>query len=94
VTKPLATGKAMVTSEIVPVGHSTPLRWGVKLYAAAANSQTIYVVEPGKTLDDGFPVVAGETLDVRVDDLAKVYVTAAVGGASAGEAQELRYLAW
>jgi hypothetical protein len=90
----LVTGKALVTSEIIPVGNFIPLVWGVQLYAMPTNTNTIYIVGPGQTIDEGYPLAAGVSVLVRIDDLSKVLVCADVGGTSAGVAQELRYFAW
>lgn len=91
---PIYTGKTSVTSEIQPLGYSVSLRWGVQIYSDTANTSAIYIVEPGKTIDDGYPIYPGERLEIRVDDLAKVYLTSASSGGSGVGAQELRYLAW
>jgi hypothetical protein len=60
----------------------TPIE-GVVVKALAANTGTVYVTGPGGVAA-GFPLAAGESVSMAIDDLAKVYLFfAALGDGAA-----------
>ncbi len=62
---------------------SVRTRHGVVLRAAPSNSGIVYVgFVAGVTVDNGFPLLAGESLSLEVADLNQVYVIASVAAQS------------
>jgi hypothetical protein len=55
---------------------------GVRVRAATANGIVIYVGRVGVTVVDGYPLPAGEELEVQVEDISTVYMIATPAGNS------------
>lgn len=85
------TARDFYTGQVTNIGNVTPvvlgasqrLRLGVTVLAPSTNSGTIYVASTssGANSRDGFPLIAGASIDIKIDDINKVYV---VGSASSG----------
>ena len=52
---------------------------GVRVRAATANTAVVYVGPAGVTVESGYPLPAGEEVEVQIADVSKVYVTAESG---------------
>lgn len=57
---------------------STALRDGVWVQALSTNSGTLYIGGSGVTTSTGYPLAAGASVFVPIDDLSKIY---AIGSA-------------
>ena len=55
---------------------------GVRVRAATGNTAVVYVGPAGVTVDSGYPLPAGEEVEVEIADVSKVYVTASPAGNS------------
>ena len=55
---------------------------GVRVRAATANTTVVYVGPMGVTVESGYPLPAGEEVEVQIADVSKVYVTADPAGNS------------
>ena len=55
---------------------------GVRVRAATGNALVIYVGRTGVTVDKGYPLPAGQELEVQVEDISKVHVVATPAGNS------------
>jgi hypothetical protein len=55
---------------------------GVRVRAATANTTVVYVGPTGVTVESGYPLPAGEEVEVQIADVSKVYVTADPAGNS------------
>jgi hypothetical protein len=55
---------------------------GVRVRAATANTTVVYVGPTGVTVESGYPLPAGEEVEVQIADVSKVYVTASPAGNS------------
>lgn len=65
---------------------SVALSWGVTVKADDANSGTVYVGKSGVTTSTGFPLGAGQSIDIPVANVNAVYVIAS------GAGQHIAYL--
>ena len=73
---------AVARSLVVPGYAPQKAMKGVRVRAATANTIVIYVGRAGVTVDNGYPLPAGEELEVQVEDIAKVHVIATPSGNS------------
>lgn len=72
-----AAGSVAVGNSAVVQLPAQRVRNGLRLKAGPSNSATVYVGNnPNVSSSSGYPLAAGETLDVAVDDASKVYVIA------------------
>ena len=53
---------------------------GVRVRAAAGNTAVVYVGPEGVTVQSGYPLPAGEELEVQVSDVSKVHIIANPAG--------------
>ena len=61
---------------IVAAGYAKKAYKGVCVRAATANTVVIYVGAQHVSVNDGYPLPAGEELDIPIEDPSKVYVVA------------------
>jgi hypothetical protein len=95
VDRSLTTGKKLVSSAIESLSGSRKLTWALSLSCPSSNAYPVWVVEFGKFVDQGFPILPGEKFQFRVDDVGKVLVCAPdVTGGSGVEPQIIYYLGW
>ncbi len=63
-----------------PAGNISPRSsTGVVIYALAANTGIVYVGASGVTTSTGYPIEAGKSVSMNVDDPSRIY---AIGSAS------------
>ncbi len=95
VDRSLTTGKKLVSSAIEALSGSRKLTWALSLSCPFSNAYPVWVVEFGKFVDQGFPILPGEKFQFRVDDVGKVLVCSLdVSGGSGVEPQVIYYLGW
>lgn len=66
-----------------PVRNPEPYIEGVVVKAAAANTGTVYILEAGGEIANGYPLAAGQTLAIHINQLSKVHICIAVSGEKA-----------
>lgn len=52
----------------------------VRLSAAAGNGGTIYVGNADVSASNGYPLLAGESVNIHVDDVSKIFIVASDPG--------------
>lgn len=57
----------------VQLNSNQELKFGVVVYAPAANAETLYVGNSGVTTSNGFPLLAGAAIELAIDNLSKIY---------------------
>ena len=66
-----------VARQIIASGSVAKAYKGVRVRAATANTIVIYVGKENVTAADGYPLPAGEEVNIPIEDPSKVYVVAA-----------------
>jgi len=75
-------GADAVSRPIVASGYAPKAYKSVRVRAATANTIAIYVGPAGVTTDSGYPLPAGEELEVKIENPSKIYVVAEPAGNS------------
>ncbi len=70
------TGHSGAEAVSAPIDNSQRLAQGLRIKAAAGNSDIVYVGNANVSVSAGFELSAGEELFIAIDDPAKVYVVA------------------
>jgi hypothetical protein len=82
------TGSMAVAIAPAILGNSRSLRFGVQVKALPTNTDPVYIVQPNQAIAFGYPLYPGESVELRVNDLASIYLAAVAGG------NEVRYVAF
>lgn len=69
-------GVDAVSKPIVAAGYAPKAYKSVRVRAATANTIAIYVGPAGVTTDSGYPLPAGEELEVKIENPSRIHVVA------------------
>lgn len=75
-------GADAVSKSIVASGHARKAYKSVRVRAATANTITLYVGPAGVTVESGYPLPAGEELEVKIENPSRIHVVAEPAGNS------------
>lgn len=78
---PFSFGVATIgTTRAALAGSFTPLNTGITIKAPSGNSGTVYIGDSTVTTSNGYPLAAGDSVQVPASDLANVYAVASGAG--------------
>lgn len=78
---PLDTGSLVVDAEVVSQGPQQQTKGVVRLKASDANSGVVFVgYRANLTPGDGYPLLAGQEIELRILDLSLFYAVADLAG--------------
>jgi hypothetical protein len=75
------TATVSASAQQAPNGRLTK---GITLAAPAANAAVVYVGGPGVTTTTGFPIAAGDTLELPVQNMNQIYFVGTAGDKLSG----------
>ena len=75
-------GADAASKPLVATGYAPKAYKSVRVRAATANTIVIYVGPAGVTTDSGYPLPAGEELEVKIENPSKIHVVAEPAGNS------------
>jgi hypothetical protein len=75
-------GAESVSKPIVAAGYAPKAYKSVRVRAATANTAVVYVGPASVTTDSGYPLSAGEELEMKIENPSKIYAVAELAGNS------------